>query len=141
MLNYGFWTGVVNAAQFVLRFGMIVSLIHLLAKPLKPDEIDELVRDELSRVLSVCAPHTIYLFGSAATGEMTNQSDIDLIVLFNRREEASLARKTYFGQKSQRVCPVDILFMTVTEFKSWASKGGVCQVCLEEGKIIYGDSP
>ena len=117
-----------------------MSLINLLAKPLSADEIDKLVNEELARLLDACTPRVVYLFGSAAARTMTNQSDLDLIVLFDKQEEVSIAKKAYFGQKSNRIYPVDILFMTISEFRSCASKGGVCQVCLEKGKILYGDS-
>ncbi len=39
--------------------------------------IDEIVR----RVLSVAKPDKIILFGSAATGKMTRDSDIDLLIV------------------------------------------------------------
>jgi hypothetical protein len=43
--------------------------------------IDEsLVKEIVKRVLSVANPEKIILFGSAATGQMTRDSDIDLLV-------------------------------------------------------------
>lgn len=44
---------------------------------IEQDLIDEIVR----RVLTVASPDRIILFGSAATGQMTRDSDIDLLVL------------------------------------------------------------
>jgi predicted nucleotidyltransferase len=44
--------------------------------------VDEsLLREIVRRVLSVARPDRIILFGSAATGEMTKDSDIDLLVV------------------------------------------------------------
>jgi predicted nucleotidyltransferase len=44
--------------------------------------IDEAVISEIvGRVLSAAHPRRIILFGSAATGQMTRDSDIDLLVI------------------------------------------------------------
>src|SRR3990172_4123699 len=42
---------------------------------------DRLVREIVSRVLAVSRPERIIVFGSAASGAMTSDSDIDLVVL------------------------------------------------------------
>jgi hypothetical protein len=41
-----------------------------------------IVERKLQWILSACHPLEVWLFGSAATGEMTEASDIDLILLF-----------------------------------------------------------
>ena len=44
--------------------------------------VDELVLSEVvRRVLAVAKPDRIILFGSAATGQMTKDSDIDLLIV------------------------------------------------------------
>ena len=43
------------------------------------DEI--LLREIVRRVLTVARPEKIILFGSAATGQMTKDSDIDLLIV------------------------------------------------------------
>ena len=44
--------------------------------------VDETLLNEIvRRVLSVARPDRIILFGSAATGQMTKGSDIDLLVV------------------------------------------------------------
>ena len=40
-----------------------------------------LIQEIVQRILSVARPERIILFGSAATGEMTRDSDIDLLVV------------------------------------------------------------
>jgi predicted nucleotidyltransferase len=42
---------------------------------------DSLVREIVRRLLGVARPDRIILFGSAATGPMTRDSDIDLLVV------------------------------------------------------------
>lgn len=41
----------------------------------------KLIEEIIGRILTVTQPERIILFGSAAKGEMTRDSDIDLIVL------------------------------------------------------------
>jgi predicted nucleotidyltransferase len=41
----------------------------------------EMLREIVKRILTVSQPDRIILFGSAATGRMTRDSDIDLLVL------------------------------------------------------------
>ena len=52
---------------------------------LSQDLIDEIVR----RVLTVCQPVKIILFGSAARGDMGPDSDVDLLVVDRAREPQS----------------------------------------------------
>ena len=50
--------------------------------------IDEaFVQECVSRVLSVCSPDRILLFGSAASGDWTADSDVDLLVLKSELED------------------------------------------------------
>ena len=42
---------------------------------------ENLVREIVRRIVSVTQPDRIILFGSASTGQMTKDSDIDLLVL------------------------------------------------------------
>ncbi|NBC28661.1 MAG: hypothetical protein GVY29_01555 [Spirochaetes bacterium] len=46
-----------------------------------PEEREEIVRRKKDWILSACRPREIWLFGSAARGELTEASDIDLAVL------------------------------------------------------------
>ena len=96
--------------------------------------IDEIVR----RVLSVAAPDKIILFGSAATGRMTRDSDIDLLIVeagpIDRREEYVRIRRALRGMGY----PFDILFITTEWFE--ASKnviGGIAYPAHKHGKVIY----
>lgn len=56
-----------------------------------------LIEDIVRRILKVARPDRIVLFGSAATGQMTPDSDIDLLVLEaepgDRRSESVRIRR------------------------------------------------
>jgi predicted nucleotidyltransferase len=96
--------------------------------------IEEIVR----RVLSVAKPDKIILFGSAATGEMTRDSDIDLLIvepeILDRRGEYVRIRKAIGDIKY----PVDILFITTEWFEeSKEVIGGIAYPAHKHGKVIY----
>ncbi len=61
---------------------------------------DETVGEIVARILGVCRPEQVILFGSAATGRMTRDSDIDILVVLNdvtdARREAMRVRPTAF---------------------------------------------
>jgi predicted nucleotidyltransferase len=96
--------------------------------------IDEIVR----RVLSVIRPDRIILFGSAATGPMTKDSDIDLLIVQasndDPRGQWAEVRRALRGLGY----PFDILFIDTDWFD--ASKtvvGGIAYPAHKYGMVIY----
>jgi len=98
------------------------------------DTIRELVR----RVLAVCRPDRIILFGSAATGQMTPDSDIDLLVVdrkvVNSREDALRIRMALSGLPF----PFDVIVMSRERFEETRGViGGIAWPAARYGKVIY----
>ncbi|MGB7720061.1 MAG: nucleotidyltransferase domain-containing protein [Bryobacteraceae bacterium] len=92
----------------------------------------------MRRVLSVARPERIILFGSAATGQMTKDSDIDLLVV-----EPALAN-THERQVEIRDAvgdvgyPVDVIVTRAERFeetKRWV--GGIAYPANKYGRVIY----
>lgn len=101
--------------------------------------IDEaLIREIVRRVLSVAKPDKIILFGSAATGKMTRDSDIDILVVEenpkDRRRESVEIGDALRGLGF----PFDVLVIATDWFE--ASKtviGGIAYPANKYGKVIY----
>jgi predicted nucleotidyltransferase len=101
--------------------------------------IDEsLVEEIVRRILATAAPERIILFGSAATGEMTRDSDIDLLVVErdpgDRRKESVKIDATLSGLGY----PFDVIVISSEWFE--ASKnviGGIAYPANKYGKVIY----
>jgi len=73
---------------------------------------DALIQEIVRRVLSVATPDKIILFGSAAMGEMTLDSDIDLLVVepeIEDRHDEYVRIRQALGSIGY---PFDILFIT-----------------------------
>jgi len=110
-----------------------------LANALSTIRIDEALTEEIvRRVLSVARPDKILLFGSAAKGEITRDSDIDLLVVESEiedRDEEYVRIRRALGNMG---FPFDILFITTEWFE--ASKnvvGGIAYAANKHGRVIY----
>jgi len=96
--------------------------------------VDEIVR----RILTVARPDKIILFGSAATGPMTPDSDIDLLVVEpnpgDRREEYVRIRRA-IGNLGY---PFDVILIATQWFEeSKEIIGGIAYPANKYGRVIY----
>ena len=99
---------------------------------------DELVQEILRRILTVTRPDMVILFGSAATGGMTPDSDIDLLIVgempCGQREASQLIRRALQGLAH----PFDIIVMASERFRETRDVvGGVAYPASKYGKVIY----
>ena len=97
-----------------------------------------LLKTIVDRILSATQPERIILFGSAATGTITRDSDLDLLVVgdgfTDNREENRRLRRT-LGDIGM---PVDIFAMTRERFEETKSViGGLAYPANKYGKVIY----
>lgn len=96
--------------------------------------IDEIIR----RILKVSKPDRIILFGSAATGQMSRDSDIDLLILEsdsgNGRDQRIKIRQALRGMGH----PFDVMVMATESFEESKNViGGLAYPANKYGKIIY----
>lgn len=99
----------------------------------------KLIEEIIGRILAVTQPERIILFGSAARGEMTRDSDIDLIILkkaapVNARKESIRLRQALRGLDRA----FDIIVMATERFEeSKEVIGGIAYPANKYGKEIY----
>jgi len=100
---------------------------------------DEPLLDEIvTRVLSVSDAERIILFGSAARGEMTVDSDVDLLVVepcpSNSRRRSVAIRKALRGIE----LPFDVMVMSAERFRETKDcVGGIAHPAAHHGRVIY----
>ncbi len=97
-----------------------------------------LVSEIIKRILGVAEPQRIILFGSAATGPMTKDSDIDLLVLESApgdtRKESVRIRQAVRGLGY----PFDIIVMDTARFEESKNVvGGIAYPANKYGKVVY----
>jgi uncharacterized protein len=99
---------------------------------------DRLTSEIVRRILAVANPDRIILFGSAATGQMTRDSDIDLLIVepkaANRHEE-SVKIRSAIGDVS---FPVDVVVINTERFEATKDIfGGVAYPAHKYGRVLY----
>lgn len=97
-----------------------------------------LIREIVTRILSVTEPQRIILFGSAAVEKMTKDSDIDLLILESEpedtRKESVRIRQAVRGLGY----PFDIIVMAIERFEESKNVvGGIAFPANKYGKVIY----
>ena len=101
--------------------------------------VDEtLLKEVVRRVLTVARPEKIILFGSAATGGMTPDSDLDLLIVepapANTRERSVSIRRA-LGDVQY---PVDVVVMSSERFEETKGIiGGLAYPANKYGRILY----
>lgn len=83
-------------------------------------------------------PEKIILFGSAATGDVREYSDVDLFVIKDTKKRGVERDQEVLRLLHDREAPLDVVVYTPYEVE-WRSKGGdpfILDV-LEEGKVLY----
>ncbi len=97
-----------------------------------------LIEEIIRRVLSVTQAEQIILFGSAATGTMTPDSDVDIIVIrkgtCNVKDEMALIGEALGGLDY----PFDVIVMPVERFEETKDViGGIAYPANKYGRVIY----
>ncbi len=99
---------------------------------------EELVKKIVGCILAVANPERIILFGSGATGLMTRDSDLDLLVIerdFQSQREESTRLRQALGDLG---IPVDVFAMTPERFEETKGViGGLAYPANKYGKVIY----
>lgn len=98
----------------------------------------KLIDTIVQRVLSVAQPERLIVFGSAATGQMNRDSDIDLLVIepspSDTRQETLRVRKALRGLGY----PFDVIVIPSERFEETKSViGGIAYPANKYGKVIY----
>ncbi len=101
--------------------------------------IDEgMIREIVRRITSVVKPDKIILFGSAAQGEMTPDSDIDLLVI-EKDVPSPRAESVRLRDALDDVgYPVDVFVVSCGYFEDTKNIfGGLAYPAHKYGKVIY----
>ena len=100
--------------------------------------LDSILTETLKRIKAVIEPKQVILFGSAARGEMGEDSDIDLLVVTpsgtHRRRTAQQIYRNMIGVGFA----TDIVIVTEDDIAQYGDHPGmVIHQAIEEGKVLY----
>ena len=99
---------------------------------------DSLLSEVVRRILTVAAPDRIILFGSAATGNMTKDSDIDLLIV-----EPAPENTLHESVKIRRALgsigyPIDVIVIRTERFEETKDTfGGIAYPAHKYGRVLY----
>jgi predicted nucleotidyltransferase len=101
--------------------------------------VDEtLLNEVVRRVLTMARPDRIILFGSAASGQMTEDSDIDLLVVEPELTNMHERRVAIRGAVGDIGYPVDVIVMRTERFeRTKRFIGGIAYPANKYGRVIY----
>lgn len=86
-------------------------------QPLDPNTVSREIEIIKTMISEKIAPLELYLFGSAAEGNMTDQSDYDLLIVMKDHGSCKLGMKQYIQIRPHLPRrPIDVLWMSQTEF-------------------------
>ena len=96
------------------------------------------IQEIVEHILEAACPDRVSLFGSAVTGEMASDSDIDLLVIeeqvVNPRVKSLRVRSALAGLNF----PVDVILMTSERFMETKDViGGIAYPANRYGRVIY----
>ena len=99
---------------------------------------EELIQQIVARVLRVARPVRIILFGSAATGTMTRDSDIDLLVVEDDPGDAAAESLRIRRQLRGLGYPIDVVVMSAQRFEETKDVvGGIAFPARRYGRTIH----
>ena len=89
-------------------------------------------------IVEAVQPERVILFGSAARGEMTPKSDLDLLVIIKDDEHYREAAWKIHTSKPTRTRRVDLVVATTNDIQRHRDKPYyVIQPALREGRVLY----
>jgi len=115
------------------------AIFDIMRKTAKPAQITpDIIQQMVARIVERFQPDKIVLFGSCARGEITYDSDVDLLVIMP--VEGSKREKTVdiYCEVMDFPVPKDIIVRTPEEVEEYGDViGTVLYPALREGKVIY----
>ena len=100
---------------------------------LDPRTLAEIVR----RVVEVARPERIILFGSAARGEMTRHSDVDLLVVADVEDRSAVTGRIHRRLRGEHAA-VDVTVVTPADVARYRNSHAlVIKPALQEGRVVY----
>lgn len=82
-------------------------------------------------------PQAIILFGSAARGEMTEDSDLDFLVVIDTDKPFTDRMRDLRASIRTRT-PLDLIVLTPEEARDFPKKSSFFFQIIKEGKLLYG---
>jgi len=102
------------------------------------DTVDQEIEKLVQRIVDAVHPLRIILFGSAARGELTPDSDVDVLVVMPDGTHRRKTAQYLYGVISGVKVPYDIVVATPSDLEKHRDNIGlIYRTILEEGEEVY----
>ena len=96
----------------------------------------------IEAIVQITNPKLVVLFGSQARSAAAHHSDIDLLIVGERPENATWSRRREIGRIRRNLpsigVPVDILFFTPDEVAHWRdTTNHIIHDAFRDGEVLY----
>lgn len=96
--------------------------------------LDEVTR----RIVASVKPQRILLFGSAARGRMSKDSDLDMLVVMRKSVHRRQIAQTIYRNLHGTGIAVDIIVATEKDLEKYGERAGtILKSALQEGRVLY----
>ncbi|MBU1290427.1 nucleotidyltransferase domain-containing protein [bacterium] len=101
----------------------------------------EEINEVIDRIVKNINPEKIILFGSYASGNPSEDSDLDILIVKEMRmpryKRSREVKKHLRGMK----IPIDVIVYTKKEIKEWEdTKTAFINQAIKQGKVLYGQT-
>jgi hypothetical protein len=105
------------------------------------EKAQPVIAEATRRLVEEFQPEQVWLFGSYAWGDPTEDSDLDLMVVLNQSDERSLARMQRAHRCLRRLgMPKDVVVDTRAEFDRFKDvKSSLTYKIIHEGRLLHGE--
>jgi predicted nucleotidyltransferase len=108
------------------------------SNPMIPDVQNE-IESITAQLIEKYKPEKIILFGSAARGDATPDSDLDFLIIKNDTPYKGRDRMIEVSRLIDRNLPADFLVYRPEEFEKRLAMGDpFLEMVVAEGKVLYG---
>jgi predicted nucleotidyltransferase len=100
--------------------------------------LEPILEDLVRRIVAAVQPKRIILFGSAARGQMHQDSDLDLLVVVPDGTHRRRTAQALYGGLPALGVPKDIVVVTESDVQNYADEPSlIVYAALREGKELY----
>ncbi len=99
---------------------------------------EETLEHVVDQIVQLAHPDRVILFGSAATGDMTADSDLDLLVIETQVPDARHESVRLRAALESVPWPIDVIVMSRERFEETKNViGGIAYPAHKYGKVLY----
>ena len=102
-------------------------------------EIPDSIKNIINKIVESLSPHKVILFGSYAYGDVSVDSDVDLLIILDTNLKGAERQRVVSRLIRPRPFPVDIIVKTPEEINEAKKRiDPFMNEILEKGVVLYG---